>query len=334
MNILNDLIYFTYIGVDERELIRIMYRTDKRVFMSHLVQLFDIEFRNRILTEVGEPLIQNVSEEQKEIDLIFTEIAEYLHKNISEEGKAYWLSRGVTEEQIKEFKLGDNGVWMAKPEEMLPYFHLHLAKHYKVEYVQQAYHSMCDQLRTAERLYGSGLATCCPTYDTNGLCKGIVFRILNYKKNNNKMYKNMYKFYNPFSLSYLFPFSNVEKYDELIMVEGVFDALALMRAGYPNVISPSMVRLSPYHIETLRNKKLHILFDCDRGGLEGLKFIKDKFENETNLATLELCPTPKDFDEMTTTEIDTYMENVWHYDVRNLTSKPINKHSISKMEKK
>jgi DNA primase len=188
---------------------------------------------------------------------------------------------------------------------------------------------MYDQIKTAERLYGSGHAVSCPSFDSKGKCRGIVFRILHYKKNE-KSLKNMYKFYNPFSWSYLFNFKTVEENDELIMVEGVTDAMALLRAGYKNVISPSMVRLSPYHTRILKDKKLHVLFDHDRGGLEGLKFIKDHFENQDNLVTLALCPTTRDFDEMTLEEIHHYMDHVSEYDVRNLTSKPVEKHAIKR----
>ena len=56
MNILNDLIYFTYIGVEEKNLLEKMYKVDPKIFLEHLNQLFDIEFRNKILELVGEPL--------------------------------------------------------------------------------------------------------------------------------------------------------------------------------------------------------------------------------------------------------------------------------------
>jgi len=112
----------------------------------------------------------------------------------------------------------------------------------------------------------------------------------------------------------------------------VFDVLALQRFGYNNVISPSMVRLSPYHTNLLKDKKLHILFDRDRGGLEGLRFIKDHYENQDNLITLALCPTTdKDFDEMTEGEVSNFMRDVSNYDIRNWTSSPIEKHSIKKV---
>jgi 5S rRNA maturation endonuclease (ribonuclease M5) len=341
MNMLNDLIYFTYIGVEEKTLLEKMYKVNPKIFLEHLNQLFDIEFRNKILELVGEPLVANPEGAQAEIDAIFTDIAHHLHFMMSETGRDFWHSRGITDAQIVEYQLGDNYIWLpslqAPGEFVLPGFSFagdpaffpELGKRYNPTYVKQAFKSMYDQIKTAERLYGSGHAVSCPSFDSKGKCRGIVFRILHYKKNE-KSLKNMYKFYNPFSWSYLFNFKTVEENDELIMVEGVTDAMALLRAGYKNVISPSMVRLSPYHTRILKDKKLHVLFDHDRGGLEGLKFIKDHFENQDNLVTLALCPTTRDFDEMTLEEIHHYMDHVSEYDVRNLTSKPVEKHAIKR----
>ncbi len=48
MNLLNDLLYFTYIGGKEEKVIRMMYNIDPELFLTHLNQLFDIEFRNKI----------------------------------------------------------------------------------------------------------------------------------------------------------------------------------------------------------------------------------------------------------------------------------------------
>ncbi len=331
MNILNDLIYFTYIGTEEEALIEQMYKINPVLFKDHLNQLFDIEFRNKILQIVGEPLIEDPDAAQAEIDGIFTEIAQYLHEHISEEGKQFWYGRGITDAQINEYKLGDNSIWLAlRFSQETVEFVMQLQKKYNEIYVKQALYSMHDQIKTAIHLYGKGIAVSCPSIDSLGICRGIVFRILHYKKSE-KSIKNIYKFYNPFSWSYIFNFRTIEHYDELIMVEGVTDAMALIRAGYPNVISPSMVRLSPYHTRVLKNKKLHVLFDRDRGGLEGLRFIKDHADSSTNLVTLALCPTERDFDEMSMQEIEEYMSNVSEYDVRNLTSSPPEKHGVNKL---
>ena len=332
MNILNDLIYFIYIGTDEDLVIKEMYKADPKLFQSHLNQIFDIEFRDLLAGLVGIEPTKNPESTQQEINAMFTEIAYHLHWMISSEGRNLWHQRGVTDEQIIEFQLGDNWAWNEELESFTSKrtFFPQLAETYNPTLVKQVTDALSDQVKTAEHFYGNGHALCIPSFDSQHVCRGLVFRNTHYKKNEHSL-KNMFKFYNPFSWSYLFNYETFEKYDELIMVEGVFDALALKRAGYNNVISPSMVKLSPYHTRVLKDKKLHILFDGDRGGLEGLKFIKDKFGDETNLLTLALCPSEKDFDEMTQEEIMRYMDNVSHYDVRNMTSNPVGVHSIRKI---
>ena len=336
MNVLNDLIYFTYIGGDEEQVIREMYKADPQVFTSHLNQLFDIEFRNKIAELVGLPLIADPDGTQEEIYEIFTEIAHHLHFLMSKAGHEFWHTRGVTEEQIVKFQLGDNWMWLPREDGTFPFeydssFFSTLAKTYRVDLVKNIFRAMYDMINTAIRLYGNGHAVCTPSFDSNHKCRGLVFRVINFAPNT-AQFKNMYKFYNPFSWSYIFNYKTFEENDELIMVEGVFDALALDRLGYKNVISPSMVRLSPYHTKVLKDKKLHVLFDRDRGGLEGLKFIKDHFENQDNLVTLALCPTARDLDEMSTEEVQDFMDHISDYDVRNMTSKPVRKHKVGKHE--
>lgn len=332
MNILNDLIYFSYIGSDEEVVIKEMYKADPDLFRSHLNQIFDIEFRDILAALVGEPLTNDPQGTQKEINAIFTDIAHHLHSLLSPQGRDFWHKRGATDEQISKFNLGDNWIWnhysASFASERASYFP-YLAKTYRADLVVDVMGSLFDQIHTAEYFYVNGHALCVPSFDSQGVCRGIVFRNIHYKPNDRSL-KNMFKFYNPFSWTYLFNYETFEKYDELIMVEGVFDALALMRAGYSNVISPSMVRLSPYHIRVLKDKKLHILFDGDRGGLEGLKFIKDKFGDETNLLTLACLPTEKDFDEMTQIEIDDFMGSVSSFDVRWMF-KSVPGHSIRKL---
>lgn len=335
MNILNDLIYFTYIDTENENVLKQMYIENPDMFASHLNQIFDIEYRNKLAELVGEPIIADPDGTQKELQAIFTEIAHHLHFMMSSSGREFWHSRGVTDTQIVEYQLGDNWIWLPDEDNHFPtigdkHYFTKLAQKYRPYLVKNVLKAMWDQINTAQTLYGSGHAVCCPSFNKDHVCTGIVFRNISYKSVDGE-YKHMYKFFNPFSWSYIFNYETYQAYDELILVEGVFDALALKRAGYANVISPSMVRLSPYQVSLLKNKKLHVIFDHDRGGLEGLKFIKDKMGSDSNLITLALLPTERDFDEMTQKEIDEIMEHISEYDVRNLTSKPVKKHRIEKV---
>ena len=311
MNILTDLIYFSFIAEEERRLLRSLYEAEPAIFLHHLNMSLDIEFQNKVLDSLDLPGYKRPLSDQNTLYQILTEVATYLHTNLTDDGRHYWLSRGVTFEQLAQFKLGDNGCWLKYGAQS--FFKALLGK-YSTSLVDQVYVSLQEQINTASRLFGDGHAVCCPTFDAIGLCRGLVYRNLHYVPNPTSL-KNMFKFYNPCSWSYLFNFETVEKYDEFYLVEGVFDALALQRAGYPNVISPSMVKLSEYHCSVLRGKKLHVIFDGDNGGLYGLRFIKDHLD-EANLLTLALCPTTKDIDELSEVELSIFMKNLPNYDVR------------------
>ncbi len=314
MNFLNDIIYFSYITSSHEEVIKQFYKFNHEVFFEHLNQLFDVEFKNTILSIVKEPLIEHVEETQYQYNAIFKLLSLSMHERLSNRGREYWNNRGVTDAQIEEFYLGDNEYWVTHSKEFTS-FCSYLQHIYPAEIVEHVRLSYANQVLTSIRLYGDAHSVVTPSFSEEGECKGLVWRITEYKKEN--VGKNVYKFYNPYSYSYLFNFKDYQKYDELYVVEGVFDALALHRFGIHNVISPSMVRISPWHVRLLKKKKLHILFDLDNGGYSGLRFFQEKLPASC-LATLALCPTNKDFDEMNDKELDYYFNHLKEYDIRNI----------------
>lgn len=152
-----------------------------------------------------------------------------------------------------------------------------------------------------------------PSYDMNNNCTGIVFRNLNWKDNQRQGFRNQYKFFITHPSTYIFNYANYEQYTDLYLVEGVFDAMALYSAGIPNVISVSSNRLSSYHFELFKNKKLSIIFDNDLGGFSGLKYIYE-YNPYDNVKEFALCPTQKiDLDQMNIKEIQKFIKNLRNY---------------------
>lgn len=317
MNFFNDIIYFSYIDDAARGFIKDFYETaGPDVFYSHLNQIFDLEFRNKIL-DVVDPTKPHYTPEQQQIaNKVYKKFAMYLHTHRSASGDTYWLGRGITKEQIAKYSLGDtSSLSLDSIYFLFSLFGKNESDEFKT-FAKWVAKSVIEQLQTAKDLYGDSLSISCPSFDANGNLTGIVFRIVHYDARY-KGSKNIFKFYNPYSYSFLFDGAVVDQYEELYVVEGVFDALALYRFGLPNVVCPSMVRFSPWHVSKLKDKKLHIIFDKDLGGLMGLRHAKNVFPNQDNLKSLVILPSSKDFDEMLPSEIDWTLSHLKELDVRN-----------------
>jgi len=319
MNFFNDIIYFSYINGRARDLLMQIYKADPVHFYMHLDQIFDLEFRNKILDAVDSDMPRYKIEDQAIANSVFQKFALYLHEHRSDEGNSFWAKRGISYEQIHRYKLGDTG--NLTPQDIAKLF----GRFSKGEseqfrgYALSAMKCVAEQLLTAKNLYGNSLSVSCPSFDAQGNLTGIVFRTV-YYTDKYKTSKNVFKFFNPYSYSFLFDSSIIDKFDELFVVEGIFDALALYRAGVENVISPSMIRMSPWHVEKLKDKKLHVIFDRDLGGMTGLREIKNSFKEE-NLLTLGLLPSERDFDELPLCEIELVINNVKSLDVRRYLNK-------------
>lgn len=322
MNFFNDILYFSYINESARDLILKAYKVNPESFYTHLNQVFDLEFRNKILDVIESTEPRFLLDQQPVANSVYQKFAIYLHEHKSPEGTTFWHTRGVTDEQIKKYKLGDTGE--LTPLEVIRVFK-DLSCGESPEFKQFSYNAAlatAEQLETATQLYGRPLSVSCPSFDSQENLRGIVFRTVAYTPKHISS-KNIFKFYNPYSYSFLFDYSVYEKYEELYVVEGVFDVLALHRAGIENVISPSMVRISEWHVEQLKTKKLKVIFDKDFGGLAGLRSIKNSMPADS-IEILALLPTSRDFDEMTQCEIDCVLNNLPHLDVRNsLKSEPL-----------
>jgi DNA primase len=110
-----------------------------------------------------------------------------------------------------------------------------------------------------------------PIYDTNDL-KGLVRKPLNGK------YKiNFYGKYTPYNFYNCFA-------NNLIVVEGVFDALSVWQAGYENVcaiLGTGNVFTFSKFLRRMKAKNVNILFDGDVAGNSAAKKLNNIYPNST-----------------------------------------------------
>lgn len=306
MIIISDILYFASIDPKLHSIIKQIYQRDPTIFRVGSSLLFDIEQRNNLHSLVGEPTV--TTSLQTKINIAVEDLTNILAERLSDEGRAFLNNRGITDEQIEMYDIGDSRILDSHFDEV---FH-NLSCH--SDEVLALLQTCLSQYRDAivER-YSSPHFISFPAY-RSGQLTGVVFRTVAFEKREEQM-RNMFKFYSPYNYSYMFNEDVLNTYDEINVVEGVADALALIRYGYPNTVSPSMVRLSPAHIRKLAGKRLNILFDQDMGGFAGTRYIMDRIPPE-QLNIVALTPNEQDFDEEDESVIHSYMSNLTKFDIR------------------
>ncbi|MCA1807172.1 MAG: toprim domain-containing protein [Actinobacteria bacterium] len=319
---LADVIHFLSIDPKLQKHLPELYSNNKQLFERALNYIFDIERREQLKEMIGYPVKTSpsyVPTLQFEMDQAMSLVADYMHKHLSQSNEEYLMRRGITREQINRYKIGDNSVSIP----FLGDLEWHLVNNYvRVEVATRIKSCLGHYVNEIKGRYGSGYAISFPSYDAKGNFKGIVFRTVGFVKTNET--RNMYKFYSPYSYSFLFNEGALEKYDEVYLVEGVADALALIRLGYDNVISPSMVRITESHVKKIvdNNVKVNVIFDQDQGGFAGLRHVQAALPKE-HLGTLACTPSPRDLDEEIPSRIHEYLEKLEAFDIRKvLVNKP------------
>ena len=308
MIMLSDILYFASIDESLHHIIRTLDRKDPEAFKAGSSLLFDIEQRNILQSIVRKPPLKR-PKLQRQLNSAMEELAAIMSEQLSDTGRAFLNNRSISNEQIARYKLGDSYILDSHFDEVF-----HNLSHRHTDEVLRLIQGSLIQYRAAivDR-YESSHFISFPTYRNKHLT-GIVFRTVAFEKREDQV-RNMFKFYSPYNYSYMFNEDALDSFDEINVVEGVADALALIRHGYENTVSPSMVRLSPAHIQKLSNKRLHILFDRDMGGFAGAKYVMDRIPTE-QLSVVALTPNERDFDEEDESVIHSYMSNLAEYDIR------------------
>lgn len=282
---LSDLIYNFYLNDTSDKFIKSLYEKDTSKFMYYLGHNFYLPYQKQILDRIN--VTQTPSYTQNDIDEIFKDYSLLFHKHVNKE---YLYKRNITDEQISEFKIGSNHI--IKDSIIMKSFHVDmLSKHNPEIYVKITdYFNNC--MKSTKDLYNNDYFSTFPSFDSDNNCYGIIMRSQGYVESDTKIGRNVSKYFDTHAPSYIFDMKTFNKYDELILVEGVFDVLTMKRFGYDNVITTSGIKLSEYHWEQLKNKKLHIIYDGDIGGFNALRSIKERY-NPKNV-TYNILPNNYD----------------------------------------
>jgi len=299
MYTLTDLIYNFYLNDTSDIMINKLYQKDKELFLYNIKQHFHLEYQREVLTRLG--VWEEPNYTQEDINNIFKDYSLLFNENVN---NGYLISRGITENQIHKYKLGSTHVLIDM--EIMEIFHSKMLKKHNNEIYWNIVDYFYTITKSVKDLYNDIYFSTFPTFN-DGNCSGIVLRSHGYIESDNKLGRNVSKFFDTHSPSYIFNLETLQKHDELILVEGVFDVLTMERFGYDNVISTSAIRLSKYHWEQLKGKKLHILYDGDKGGLYGLKHIRERY-GEENIKFDILTTDYKDIDELGIKEPDNFKE--------------------------
>jgi len=286
---LTDFLYSLFVNGIDKEFALSLFDNDIDLLYESVDRIFSIQYRQDICNELG--VNRTTRNTQKPINQIFKTFAETFHSHINPE---YLLSRNITEEQIIKYKLGSTHC--LKDETIVNELFVELKKRFDETLVKDIFNYHLHISLLNDELYENPYMSTIPSFNYNNECEGIVYRTENYKKLNSL--RNLSKFYCSHAPTYIFNHETINRYDELIIVEGVFDVLALERIGILNAITVSYNRLSKYHYNLLKDKKLKLIFDPDVGGLAGLQFIKETY----NFKDIEyhLTPDNMDVDELVT----------------------------------
>jgi DNA primase len=310
MILLSDILYFASIDATLHPIIQQVYEKDPVAFKAGSFLLFNTEQRNNLNAIVGLPLEAENNALQQSIDEVMDRVCMIMHERRSDESREFLHTKGITDEQIELYHIGDS-LELEKNYNSV-FYSLRDCDSVAIDLVQSCLRQYRESI--VER-YQNPIFLSYPSYRA-GVFSGVVFRTLGFEKRTTQL-RNMFKFYSPYNYNYLFNEDALEMFDEINVVEGVSDALALIRYGYQNTVSPSMVRLSPAHIRKLEGKKLNILFDRDMGGYAGAKYIIDRIPAD-QLKTVALTPNERDFDEEKESVIHSYMSNLSNFDIRTL----------------
>lgn len=304
-----DILYFTSTDVKLHPIARSLYAKNPRLFAYTLTHIFDFEYQNKIRALVGMEEIEDTEQKQVAINAVMEELLLLFHRQLSTPGRSFLHAKGITDDQIDQYRLGDSA---ALTENASVVFKVFSDRHPSWA-IELAVRALQDYRSEINSRYSSTHFISLPSFSKERV-NGAVFRTTKFEKREGQL-RNMFKFYSPYNCSFLFNEDALLEHDELYLVEGVSDALAMLRLGYRNVVSPSMVRLSALHLKKLEGKKINAIFDRDMGGYAGLQYLQTTLPEEM-IGTLALTPNGLDVDEETPEQMHSFLRNLPAFDVR------------------
>ena len=208
---------------------------------------------------------------------------------IGKASKQYLLKRGLTEETIKEWRIGyAPDTWRSLSD------YLVRQKYSESQIERTGLLIRKDAYKSYDRFKGRIMFPIC---DMNGQIVGFTGRVLTKKQEEQGMAKYMNipntLLYDKSRIIYGLDKAkmHIVKADSVILVEGQMDELMSYQAGVKNVVAISGTALTAHHLMTLKRytKNLIIAFDMDLGGNNATeRGIKMALAGEFNVRVLTM----------------------------------------------
>lgn len=183
------------------------------------------------------------------------------------EAKNYLLSRGITEDSIKKWRLGYSPhAWQSLSDFLI-------SRGYQLEEIKKAGLALTsEQGSFYDRFRGRIIF---PIFDLNSQVVGFGARVFKFDDPAKYINTPNTLLYDKSKILYGLDKARVEirKKDSCILVEGYIDAIMVSQAGSENVVATSGTALSPFQLRVLKrySENLIIAFDMDIAGSSATK---------------------------------------------------------------
>jgi len=291
------------------DVLRFVMQTEHLSFaeaVRHLARRYHIPLptRNPEAQPLGSLDERELSHREKLLEILAMAADFYQHALRSQLGSAarqYLHSRHLSEETLQKFQIG-----FAPPGWQSLYEYLVNHKRQPVKLLEEAG-------LLVPRQQGSGHydrfrnRIMLPIFDVQGRVIGFAGRALGESGQPKYLNSPETELFNKSQVVYGLNFARdaIAKADQVLVVEGYFDVIALHQAGVAYAVAAMGTALTPHQVKTLlrytQSKRLILNFDADRAGLNAASRAIEAIEEQARRGEIELriltLPEGKDADE-------------------------------------
>lgn len=291
------------------DVLRFVMQTEHLSFaeaVRHLARRYHIPLptRNPEAQPLGSLDERELSHREKLLEILAMAADFYQHALRSQVGAAarqYLHSRHLSEETLQKFQIG-----FAPPGWQSLYEYLVNHKRQPVKLLEEAG-------LLVPRQQGSGHydrfrnRIMLPIFDVQGRVIGFAGRALGESGQPKYLNSPETELFNKSQVVYGLNFARdaIAKADQVLVVEGYFDVIALHQAGVAYAVAAMGTALTPHQVKTLlrytQSKRLILNFDADRAGLNAASRAIEAIEEQARRGEIELriltLPEGKDADE-------------------------------------
>jgi DNA primase len=291
------------------DVLRFVMQTEHLSFaeaVRHLARRYHIPLptRNPEAQPLGSLDERELSHREKLLEILAMAADFYQHALRSQLGSAarqYLHSRHLSEETLQKFQIG-----FAPPGWQSLYEYLVNHKRQPVKLLEEAG-------LLVPRQQGSGHydrfrnRIMLPIFDVQGRVIGFAGRALGESGQPKYLNSPETELFNKSQVVYGLNFARdaIAKADQVLVVEGYFDVIALHQAGVAYAVAAMGTALTPHQVKTLlrytQSKRLILNFDADRAGLNAANRAIEAIEEQARRGEIELriltLPEGKDADE-------------------------------------